>query len=44
VVKMSIQGKAPSKGGILAALRRSPLVDGGLDLKRSKQSGRKVDL
>lgn len=44
VVKKSIQGKAPSKGGILAALRRSPLVDGGLELKRSKQSGRKVDL
>ena len=34
----------PRKGGILAALRRSPLVGAGLDLDRSHGTGRKVDL
>ncbi len=34
----------PKKGGILAALRRSPLVHAGLDLSRSKSAGRKVRL
>jgi hypothetical protein len=32
------------KGGILAALRRSPLVGAGLILTRSRTDGRKVDL
>ena len=31
-------------GGILAALRRSPLIDADLDLSRSKEEGRKVNL
>jgi hypothetical protein len=32
------------KGGIVAALRRSPLVGADLDLRRPKGHGRKVDL
>ena len=42
-IKRSMAGEPPRTGGILAALRRSPLVDAGLDLGRSRQ-GRKVDL
>ena len=34
----------PKKGGILAALRRSPLVGSDLDLVRPRIAGRKVDL
>jgi hypothetical protein len=34
----------PGKGGILAALRRSPLVGAELDLARPRIAGRKVDL
>ena len=37
-----VEGKAPTKGGILAALRRSPLVGSDLDLKRSREAGRRV--
>src|SRR5689334_3718586 len=37
-----IAATAPSKGGILAALRRSPLVGSDLDLKRSRETGRRV--
>ena len=37
-------GEAPHKGGILAALRRSPLVGVDLDLERPHEAGRKVDL
>ena len=40
----AIEGDAPSKGGILAALRRSPLVGAGLDLSRPRTGGRKVTL
>ena len=32
------------KGGIIEALRRSPLVGSGLELKRSKDSARRVEL
>jgi hypothetical protein len=32
------------KGGILAALRRSPLVGIDLNLARPREAGRKVDL
>jgi hypothetical protein len=32
------------KGGILAALRRSPLVGADLDLRRPKIAGRRIDL
>lgn len=34
----------PKTGGILAALRRSPLVDADLDIVRSREPGRKIDL
>jgi transposase len=43
-VRQSVAGGPPKKGGILAALRRSPLVGADLDLARSKEAGRKVDL
>ena len=35
---------APKKGGILAALRRSPLVGADLDVTRVVTRGRKIDL
>jgi len=44
VVSSSIAGEPPRPGGILAALRRSPLVGADLDLSRSREEGRKVDL
>ncbi len=44
VVSSSIAGEPPRPGGILAALRRSPLVSADLDLSRSREKGRKVDL
>ena len=43
-VSQTIAGEPPRKGGILAALRRSPLVGADLDVARSHVSGRKVDL
>lgn len=43
-VKRSIAGEPPKHGGILAALRRSPLVSAELDLSRTREEGRKVDL
>lgn len=39
-----IQGEPRKTGGILAALRRSPLVGADLDLTRPREDGRKVDL
>jgi hypothetical protein len=44
VVSNSIAGEPSQPGGILAALRRSPLVGADLDLSRSREDGRKVDL
>lgn len=44
VVTRSIAGKPPKKGGILAALRRSPLVGADLDLTRAREEGRAVDI
>jgi hypothetical protein len=35
-----LAGEPPKKGGILAALRRSPLVGADLNLARSRQGGR----
>lgn len=40
----SISGEPLQKGGILAALRRSPLVRANLDLTRTREEGREVDL
>jgi len=44
LVSQSIAGKPPNKGGMLAALLRSPLVDADLDLTRSREKGRKVEI
>jgi hypothetical protein len=41
-VSQSITGEPPKKGGILAALRRSPLAEADLDLTRPREKGRKV--
>ncbi len=43
-VGRTIAGEPPKKGGILAALRRSPLVGANLDVTRQVTHGRKVDL
>jgi len=43
-VSETIAGEPPQKGGILAALRRSPLVGADLDLRRPREEGRKVEL
>ena len=43
-VSQTISGEPPKKGGILAALRRSPLVGADLDLQRPFTTGRAVDL
>ena len=44
VVSQTIAGEPPKRGGILAALRRSPLVGADLDLARPREEGRKVDI
>jgi hypothetical protein len=41
-VHQSIGGEPPRTGGILAALRRSPLVGSELDLERAREDGRDV--
>jgi hypothetical protein len=41
-ISQTIAGEPPRKGGILAALRRSPLVGADLDLTRPREKGRKV--
>jgi hypothetical protein len=43
-VRLTIAGEQPKKGGILHALRRSPLVGADLDLRRPLTPGRRVDL
>ncbi len=43
-VSRSIAGEPPKKGGILSALRRSPLAGADLILGRSHEAGRWVDL
>ena len=44
VVSQTIAGEPAERGGILAALRRSPLVGADLDLMRAREEGRKVEL
>jgi hypothetical protein len=44
VVSQTISGSPPRKGGILAALRRSPLVETDIELVRSRDEGRHVDI
>ena len=43
-VSQTIAGEPPKKGGILAALRRSPLVGLDIDLTRAREEGRKVEI
>ncbi len=43
-VTQSIAGEPPRTGGILAALRRSPLVGVDLDLQRPREDGRNVEI
>jgi hypothetical protein len=43
-VSQTIAGKPPREGGILEALRRSPLVGADLDLRRPREEGRKIEL
>jgi len=43
-VKTVVAGEPPKLGGILAALRRSPLVGANLDLSRPREEGRKIEL
>jgi len=43
-VRETLAGEPPKTGGILAALRRSPLVGADLDLARPRVDGRPVDL
>jgi hypothetical protein len=43
-VSQTIAGEPPKKGGILAALRRSPLVGADLDLSRPREEERKVEI
>jgi hypothetical protein len=43
-VNQTISGESPKTGGILAALRRSPLIGADLDLSRLHVEGRKIDL
>nr|WP_233287415.1 hypothetical protein [Bradyrhizobium oropedii] len=43
-VQRAVSGEPPKPGGILNALRRSPLVGADLDVTRPREEGRKVDL
>ena len=43
-VRRAVSGEPPKKGGILDALRRSPMVGEDLDLRRPGAAPRKVDL
>ncbi|MFT4014882.1 MAG: hypothetical protein QM682_16130 [Paracoccus sp. (in: a-proteobacteria)] len=39
-----VADESPKSGGVLSALRRSPLVGADLDLSRPREEGRRVDL
>jgi hypothetical protein len=43
-VSNTISGEPPKRGGIVAALRRSPLVGEDLDLGRPHLEDREIDL
>jgi hypothetical protein len=43
-LRLAVSGEVSKKGGILDALRRSPLVGADLDLKHVPTPGRKVEL
>jgi len=44
VVQQAVSGGQPKSGGILAALRRSPMGCADVDLARSHEEGRKIEL
>jgi hypothetical protein len=44
VLNLSVAGEPPKTGGILAALRRSPLVGAELDLQRAHEDGFQVEI
>lgn len=44
VVTRTVSGELPKTGGIVAALRRSPLVGANLDVTRPHETGRRVDV
>jgi len=43
-MKETLSGKPPRKGGILTALRRSPLVGADIEIRRPTETGRPVNL
>ena len=43
-VNQTLAGEPPKRGGILSALRRSPLVGVNLDLTRPYEAGRNVEV
>jgi hypothetical protein len=43
-VRTVVAGEPPMPGGILSALRRSPLVGADLDLSRPREEGRELEL
>jgi hypothetical protein len=43
-IKALVSGKTSKPGDVLEALRSSPLVGSDIDLSRSREEGRKVDL
>lgn len=43
-VSQTVAGEPPKKGGIVAALRRSPLVGADLDVNRPREGGRIVEI
>ena len=43
-VRLTLAGEQPKKGGVLAALRRSPLVGANPEVSRLAMPGRRVDL
>ncbi len=43
-ISASVTGQLPKKGGIVASLRRSPLVGADLDMSRRREKGRKVEI
>ena len=44
VVSRTLSGGPPKKGGILRALMASPLLGSELDLTRTREEGRKIDI
>lgn len=44
MVQQIVSGEPPHQGGILQALRRSPLVGANLDIDRAREEGRRVNL